>query len=419
MRTSKPSMVWTFRRSRKRRRRRHAGRLVAARSDVAVDERRRRRLAEVVGDGAEHHRQRAAAIEPVEALAGAVDDHQRVHPHVALRVPLGILLAADQRLQLRPQLVDHAEVERQPQADRRPLAPAAAASRTRPRCARRADRRAEWRGRSPRSRREPRVEAGRELQRPQHPQAVVAERHRIDDPQHPVGEVVAAVERIEVRLAQRIPRDRVDGEVAAPRRLLRIEVRIADHLEPLVAAPDLRLAAGQRHVEAADLVDGEALADGVDRAELGEQRLELAADAGRRPRGRDPWRSRPSSRSRTQPPTISARAAGGVDGAGDRCARRPADRRAAAAGPRRSSRASGARRLAAVAPDDPIGEAREGRAEDRQQLRGAVRVDLRPAALDAARRWRARRARPTGAARGPRPRSPARGPWRRGTRSRC
>ena len=85
---------------------------------------------------------------------------------------------------------------------------------------------------------------------------------------------VAAVERIDVDVAQRIPRDRVDREVATPGRLARIEARIADHLEPLVSATDLRFAAGQRDVEPGDLVDGEALADGVDAAEPGEERLE-------------------------------------------------------------------------------------------------------------------------------------------------
>ena len=83
----------------------------------------------------------------------------------------------------------------------------------------------EWDGAADRERLrlEPRLEAGGELDRAQHAQAVVAERPRIDDAQHAVGEVVAAVERIEVGLAQRIPGDRVDREVAPPRRLLRID----------------------------------------------------------------------------------------------------------------------------------------------------------------------------------------------------
>ncbi len=43
------------------------------------------------------------------------------------------------------------------------------------------------------------------------------------------------------------------------------------HLEAAVAAADLRLAAGQRHVDAGDLVDGERLADGIDAADGFEQ----------------------------------------------------------------------------------------------------------------------------------------------------
>ena len=203
-----------------------------------------------------------------------VDDHQRVHPHVAFRVPLGILFAADQRVQLRPQALDDAEVERELQAERRALrlqeqlldfAPDALGRQIVQRDGA-ADRE--------RLRLEPGLEAGGELDRAQHAEAVVTERPRIDDAQHAVGEVVAAVERIEIAFPQRIPGDRVDGEVAAPRRLLRIEPGVADDLESLVAAPGFRFAAGQRDVQAGDLVDREALADGVDRSEAGKQVLE-------------------------------------------------------------------------------------------------------------------------------------------------
>ena len=46
-------------------------------------------------------------------------------------------------------------------------------------------------------------------------------------------------------------------------------------LEAAVAPPDLRLAPRQRHVETLHLEDREALADGVDRAPLPEQRLQV------------------------------------------------------------------------------------------------------------------------------------------------
>ena len=124
------------------RRRLDAHRLVIRRLDAAIDHRRRRRLAEIVADRAEHDRGEPRPIEIAVQLARLVDHHQRVDPDVALGMPLGILRAVVERLHLRQQLVDHAELAREREADRRPLAPAAAASRTRPRCARPAGRRA-------------------------------------------------------------------------------------------------------------------------------------------------------------------------------------------------------------------------------------------------------------------------------------
>ena len=85
-------------------------------------------------------------------------------------------------------------------------------------------------------------------------------------------EIRLAAERIDVLVVQRIPADRVDREVAAPRGLFERHVRIADDGEALVAASGLRLAAGQRDVDRADLVDGEALADGLNAAETRQQR---------------------------------------------------------------------------------------------------------------------------------------------------
>ena len=57
------------------------------------------------------------------------------------------------------------------------------------------------------------------------------------------------------------------GEVAPPRGLSQRQRRIARHREAAMPAAGLRLAPRQRHVEAGHLVDGEALADGVDAAE--------------------------------------------------------------------------------------------------------------------------------------------------------
>ena len=115
------------------------------------------------------------------------------------------------------------------------------------------------------------LEAGDELHRAQHAQAVVAERGRVDHAQHARVEVRASAARIEVLVGERIPRDRVDREVAAARRLVERHARVALDEEAAVAAADLRLAAGQRDVDVARLVDREALADGLDRAEPLEQ----------------------------------------------------------------------------------------------------------------------------------------------------
>ncbi len=76
-------------------------------------------LPDVVHDRPEHDRDLLRPLEAVDARARLVDHHQRVHPHVALRMPLRLLRAADERLQLRKQLVDDAEVEGEREADRR------------------------------------------------------------------------------------------------------------------------------------------------------------------------------------------------------------------------------------------------------------------------------------------------------------
>jgi hypothetical protein len=56
-------------------------------------------------------------------------------------------------------------------------------------------------------------------------------------------------------LRQRIPGDRVDREVAAPRRVLDRHLRIADDDEAAMSASRFRVAPRQRHVDAGDLVD--------------------------------------------------------------------------------------------------------------------------------------------------------------------
>ena len=59
------------------------------------------------------------ALEIVDARPRLIDHHQRVHPDIAFGVPLGFLRAVDQRLHFREQAIDHAELERERETDRR------------------------------------------------------------------------------------------------------------------------------------------------------------------------------------------------------------------------------------------------------------------------------------------------------------
>ena len=122
------------------------------------------------------------------------------------------------------------------------------------------------------------VEARGELDGAQHAQAVVAER-RADRRRAAAGgrDRARPSNGSKYSLGQRIPRDRVDGEVAPPRRLGDRHVRIAGDHEAAMAASRLRFAARQRHVDVADLVDLKALADRLDAAERFEQRAQTIA----------------------------------------------------------------------------------------------------------------------------------------------
>ena len=106
-------------------------------------------------------------------------------------------------------------------------------------------------------------------------QAVVGERRCVDHAQDARVEVAAAAERIEVLARERVEQDGVDREVAPAARVFDGHERVARDLESAMPAADLRLAAGQRHVDARHLVDRERLADGVDPADG----LEQAAQA--------------------------------------------------------------------------------------------------------------------------------------------
>ena len=156
----------------------------------------------------------------------------------------------DERPQLGPQPIDDAEVERQREADRRATAPGAAASRPRPRSVRPADRRAGSRGRaraSPRrassSKRAANCSA-RSTRRLSSPNVVGSTTRR-----RRCVQIAAAAERDRGLVGQRIPQDRVDGEVAPARRLRHRHRTDRPDDEAFVAAPALRLAARQRHID--------------------------------------------------------------------------------------------------------------------------------------------------------------------------
>ena len=87
---------------------------------MAVLEERGRGLPEVVRERPEHHGDLPCARKLVDLRAGYHPPPSSVWtPHVAFRVPERVLLAADQRPQLRRQRVDDAKVEREREANRR------------------------------------------------------------------------------------------------------------------------------------------------------------------------------------------------------------------------------------------------------------------------------------------------------------
>ncbi|MNC87636.1 hypothetical protein D3C83_33720 [compost metagenome] len=63
------------------------------------------------------------------------------------------------------------------------------------------------------------IETSGELERAQHTERVVGKGCRIDNAQEPLLQILATMKRIEIFIGERIPSDRVDGEVAAPRRV--------------------------------------------------------------------------------------------------------------------------------------------------------------------------------------------------------
>ncbi len=255
-------------------RRRDTGFLVVHRAEPAVDDGGGGGLAEIVTDRPQHQGDLRRSGEIVDEPARLVDHQQRMHPHVPFGMPLRLLWAADKGAQLGKQPFDDAQLPGEREPDRGAgrleqeffqLAPDALGRQIVER-----DLPAERLGRLLESE----VQAGRELNGPQNSQTVVAEGRRIGRPKQAPSEILQAPVGIEVLAGQRIPRDGVDREVAAPRRLRERQPRVAGHLEAAVARRDFRFAPRQRHIDRAELVDREAFADGVDRTEPLEQRLE-------------------------------------------------------------------------------------------------------------------------------------------------
>jgi hypothetical protein len=188
-----------------------------------------------VTDGAQHHSDEPGTIEIVIQLACLVDHHQRVHPDVPLGMPFGLLLAPDERLHLRQDLVDDAEIQRERKTDRGPFGGEQQFLQLPPDALRR-----QIVERNPAAQvgcvvlqRE--LESRRKLDGTKHTKAVVAKRRGIHDTQNTTTDVVAPVERVLVDVGQRIPGDRVDGEVAAACRVLDRHGGIADDLEAFVS----------------------------------------------------------------------------------------------------------------------------------------------------------------------------------------
>src|SRR6476659_1141879 len=91
----------------------HPRLLVVDRSNSSIDESGRRWLAEIMADRSEHHDDLSRAIQIVDPRSRLIDNEQCMDPHVPLGMPLGLLLAADERVDFWKQTLDHSKVERQ------------------------------------------------------------------------------------------------------------------------------------------------------------------------------------------------------------------------------------------------------------------------------------------------------------------
>ena len=190
-------------------------------------------------------------------------------------MPLGILRAVVERHHLRQHLLDHAEVARHGEAERRPFRHEEQLLDLAPQPLGRQVVERDGAAEGARLVIQRACETGGELHRAQHAQAVVGERAWVDHAQPARLEVGTATEGIEILVGERIPPDRVHREIPAARGVLEGHGRVARHRETGVAAAVLRLAAGQGHVDRAELVDGEGAADRLDASERAEHRRQV------------------------------------------------------------------------------------------------------------------------------------------------
>ncbi len=86
---------------------------VIERTNASVDEGRCRRLAEIVTDGAEHHDDLLRIGQIVNQQARLIDHEERVDPDVPFGMPLELLWTSHERVELREEPLDDAEIERE------------------------------------------------------------------------------------------------------------------------------------------------------------------------------------------------------------------------------------------------------------------------------------------------------------------
>src|SRR6185369_10633227 len=90
-------------------RRRHASFFVSTRTPPAFEELSRSRLTKIMRQRREHHGNFSRMRKILDQLTRAIDRKLRVHKHITLRMPLGILRHANQTLNLRKQLLGRAQ----------------------------------------------------------------------------------------------------------------------------------------------------------------------------------------------------------------------------------------------------------------------------------------------------------------------